>query len=180
MLFIMISDSNDRHKATTLYNTYKNIMYHTAYNILEDKELSEDAVHEAMIRIIKNLHKIDKVNSSCTYRFVVIISRNVALNIYNKRKNEVITEDVDEIEFGVDFKTPERLVVDKESVGKISEMISLLPEKLSAVLLLKSNYDCTNKEISGLLGITEDSVRQRLHRAKIVLKKMYGGVLDEK
>ena len=179
MLFMMICDSNDKHKATALYDTYKNIMYHTAFNILGDKALSEDVVQEAMIRIIKHLYKIDDINSSRTYGFVVIICRNIALNIYNKRKNEVVTEDMDEIGLSADFKSPEKLVIDKESVKRMSEMIMSLPEKLSIVVLLKTNHNCTNKEIAQLLGISEDSVRQRLHRARIILKKMYGGVKNE-
>ena len=179
MFFIILSDSSERHKVEELYNTYKHIMYNTAYDILEDKSLAEDVVHKAMIRIINNIHKIGEIKSPCTYRFVVIISRNIALNIYNKRKKEIITDFVDECEPDNNFMIPEKIVIDKESSNEFSDMILSLPEKLSSVVFLKYVHDCTNKEISDLLCLSEDNVRQRLYRAKIILKKMYGGVKNE-
>ncbi len=176
MFFMMLSDSSDVHKAEELYSTYKNVMYHTAYAILEDKTLSEDVVHETMVRIIKHFEKIKEINSPMTYRFLVIISRNIALNIYNKRKKEVYTDDIEEFETGTDFMLPEKLVIDRESYNEISGLIQSLPENLSVVIFLKYTHDCTNKEISELLNLSEDNVRQRLHRAKLILKKIYGGV----
>ena len=85
MLFMAIEDEDDLLKVERLYERYKRLLYKIAYNILKDKYLSEDAVHQTFIRIINNLHKIGEINCPQTQSFLVIMCRNVAIDIYNQR-----------------------------------------------------------------------------------------------
>ena len=64
------------------------LMHWTAEKILHDEHLAEDAVHEAFLRIIQNFHQIREIPCPKTRSFVVIIVRNVALNMQKKRKRE--------------------------------------------------------------------------------------------
>ena len=57
-------------------------MYYTANNILKDSHLAEDAVHNAFLRIINNLEKIEDINSHKTKGLIVIIVKNVSIDIY--------------------------------------------------------------------------------------------------
>lgn len=73
--------SEGKSKFEMLYHSYKYIMHHVANGILQDRQLSEDAVHEAFIRIAKNLHKIGEIKCPQTKSFVVVIVKNVALTM---------------------------------------------------------------------------------------------------
>ena len=61
LLFFAIENQNDRSKTERLYHTYKPVMAGVAYNILKDKYLAEDAVHQSFIRVINNLQKLMKM-----------------------------------------------------------------------------------------------------------------------
>lgn len=68
----------------TLMNV-KHMLY-IADSILHDVHLAEDAVSEAFIKIINNLDKINPKDCYWTRGFVVIIVRNVALDMLRKQK----------------------------------------------------------------------------------------------
>ena len=77
IIYLSLLDSREDHsKFTLLYNTYRHAMMHTAYSILNDQGLAEDAVHDAFVRAAKNFRKIGAVNSPQTKAFLIIITRN--------------------------------------------------------------------------------------------------------
>jgi DNA-directed RNA polymerase specialized sigma24 family protein len=61
-----------------------------------------------------------------------------------------------------------------ESYANIISQIKALPKILSDTLYLSIVLDHSNKEISSLLNISNDTVRQRLSRAKAMIKKNIG------
>lgn len=168
-----------------LYQTYKKLMHWVANDILQDKALAEDAVHEAFVRIIKNFHKIDNILCSETKNYVVIIVRNVALSLRKDRKNrlddnlfcsegkycaEGQSEDelnsiLENISYGFDETTDE--LFKKELISKIL----LLPESLKEILLLYGYFGYSIKEIAISLNISEDAAYKRLQRARNKLAK---------
>ncbi|MDL2248996.1 sigma-70 family RNA polymerase sigma factor, partial [Tyzzerella sp. OttesenSCG-928-J15] len=76
---------------TELYELYQKAMFYEAKNILRDNALAEDAVHSAFERVMKNLHKVKENPPHKTKRFLVIIVRNVSIDMYNKIKNQDTT-----------------------------------------------------------------------------------------
>jgi len=84
----LIESEEDKDKFEELYKTYKQLMFYTANNILKDVDLAEDAVHQAFLRIINHLDKIDEINCRKTKGFIVTIIEHVSIDIYRKRKRE--------------------------------------------------------------------------------------------
>ena len=52
-------------------------MYKTAYGILKNEFESEDAVHEAFMRVMKKLTKISEINCPQTHAYLIIIVKNI-------------------------------------------------------------------------------------------------------
>ena len=69
-----------------VYERYKKLMLSKAYDILHDYDLAQDAVSEAFIRVYKNRHKLDDLESGRTAAFLVMIVKNVSITMYNKQK----------------------------------------------------------------------------------------------
>lgn len=155
-------------KVEKLYYTYRNFMYDEAYAILNDQSLAEDAVSEAFVRIIKNLDKIKIENSSHIRNFLVIVCRNIAIDIYNKRKREVLT--MSEVEFVAD-STPEDLIINSESVRRIMDIVNNMNPIYRDTLILSRVYDMSRADIASFFGISAEAVTKRLQRAKIEIKK---------
>ena len=77
-LYLTLVEDGEVGKLEALYREYKSKMLSKAYSVLRDEGLAEDAVHNAFMRILKNLDKIDEVKSSRTRGFVLVITANVA------------------------------------------------------------------------------------------------------
>ena len=88
----LAQSDNDKDKFEQIYIRYRKLMLSVAYNILGDSELSEDAVHNAFMRILNHLDKLDDVDSPRTKGYVVIVAENVAKTMYTQRKRIVALE----------------------------------------------------------------------------------------
>ncbi|HAK43038.1 MAG TPA: RNA polymerase subunit sigma, partial [Clostridium sp.] len=69
-----------------LYDAYENKMYSIAYSILNNVEQSEDAVHDAFIKLIPHLSAIQKIESIKTKRLVVYTIKNIAIDLYRRNR----------------------------------------------------------------------------------------------
>ena len=118
----IIETEENKSKFEQIYNKYKQIMFFVANRVLRDEYLSEDAVHQAFLRIIDNLDKIDKIDCHKTKGFIVTIVENIAIDFYRKRKRENNIS-FDEVEFYIrDIKNESNLII-----NDVEEAILKLP-----------------------------------------------------
>lgn len=170
-IIMAIENERDRDIATELYKQYSSTMLYIADNILHDIHLAEDAVSEAFIKIINNLDKINPKDCYRTRGFVVIIVRNVALDILRKQKRSKVTS-IDSFDDSIPFEEPnfENMTI-KEACQRIINCIGRLNKNYSDILYLKMEFAYSNKEISEILGISQENVKTRLSRARKALKE---------
>ena len=163
ILLFAFANETDRDKFEYLYQKYKNLLLHKAYDILKDYALAEDAVSEAYIRIYKNMHKIGDPAENRSIAFAVTIVKNVALTMLSKEKAAVFAE-LDDTQ--ADSFDLEEKVLAALSSQRIYATMEPLGEELRSVFLLRYAYDYSFKEIGALLGVSENNAAVRLHRAK--------------
>lgn len=174
MFLFTIENFHDRLKTERLYLSYRKLMYKEAFEIVQNQHCAEDAVSESFVRIIDNLHKIDEQDCLKTRSFLVIICRNVAKNIYNKKiylnnqpdaYDDVLPEDVSESSDSLD------ILVKKETLSEIAGIIKNLDPIYRDVFLLKNVHGVSRAEIAAIFGISEEAVKKRLVRAKSKILK---------
>jgi len=165
----------DKSKMVRIYETYRGLMLYTAMQVLKDHALAEDAVSESIEKLIRNIHKVGDVSGYKTKALVVIIVRNTAINIWRKRKKTSAGDDI-EIEQMVD-KTPiaPDKIISMEGYNKIVNIINALPETYKDVAILSFLHEYSYSEIAEMLGISYDTVKMRISRArKLIRKKVMG------
>lgn len=82
MIYLMMIDAEeDKQKFAILYETYRHLMMKVALNVLKDTFLAEDAVHEAFIKIAKNMEKIGEIDATATKRYLLTITKNATIDI---------------------------------------------------------------------------------------------------
>lgn len=172
LLILTFSSEEQKQNFEYIYNKYKRLMLYKANGILHDYSLAEDAVSEAFIRLYKNIDKIEDRESKSTLAFVMVIVRNVCFTMLKKEKAYSYSE--------LDDESPEEYTFENKVLGQISaqeiiKSVDLLGEELKAVFLLKFSRGLSHREIGELLGISENNVTVRLHRAK----KKLAGILIE-
>lgn len=170
--FIMtIENEEDRDKITEIYKLYSGTMLYIANSILNEIHLAEDVVSEAFIKIIDNLEKIDEVDCYRTRGFVVIITRNVAIDMLRKqRKHQTVSFEEHDEDIGYEELAFDNISI-KESCDKIMSCIKDLKEDYSDILYLKLEFDCSYEEIGKILSISPENAKMRLFRARKALRK---------
>lgn len=165
----MLDDEKDKSKFEQLYLKYRQLMFYIANDILKDKHLAEDAVHKAFLKLINHLDKIQETEGHKTKSFIVIVTKNIAIDMYRKRKKEnIISLDAFEYELEDLAATYDDLYEDNEVIAAITS----LSHNYSSVLILKFSHGYSDAEIARILSITEENVRQRIARAKKKLKQI--------
>lgn len=170
MLLLTFSSEGSRDKFEYIYEKYKRLLWVKAFDILKDHALAEDAVSDAFMRVYKNLHKIENSDSPQSISFLVTIVRNVSINIYHRQKR-ITAIDISEYEEADPFNM-EEAVATTDELQTALKLVNSLQEEYRAVFLLKYAHDMSHKEIAEVLGISENNVTVRLHRAKAKITKL--------
>ena len=165
ILILTFSSADERDKFELLYNRYKSLLLHKAYGILHDSGLAEDAVSEAYLRVYRNLHKIDDPESPSAAAFLVTIVKNTALTLLQKERRQPVLEFEEAAPVADDFDL-EAEVIGRMNADDISRVVDSLSDDLRDVFVLRYAYDMPHREIGKALGITENNVTVRLHRAR--------------
>ncbi|MHB8065220.1 MAG: RNA polymerase sigma factor, partial [Ruminiclostridium sp.] len=171
--FITICAASNSGGMENLYERYSKDMFKVAFRILDDYQLAQDAVQSAFINIIDSIDKIDEVDCNRTRAFVVIIVRNISINLYRKRKKQkdLVLDDIEEILTNSKENIDES-IINEETFNNIATAIKELHPTYADVISLKYFYDYSDKEIGKMLNISHGNVRIRLYRARQNLIKL--------
>ena len=150
-------------------------MYNISFNILKDKFDAEEAVAQTFLKIINNIEKISALPCPQIEPYCVIILKNETMNIIRKRKKLVYVEDVDYFDHSEgDYNIEEEYLetLDKE---KLISYIDRLSDEEKYFMHLRFVNEMKFKDISGLLGITEEAAKKRGQRILKKLRRYYEG-----
>lgn len=165
----MIIDSPEEKRVfVVIYEKYRYLMMKVAHDVLKDNFLAEDAVHEAFIKIAHNMQNIHDVESVETKRYLIIVAKNAAIDIYRSRKKQM-KEEMFIDELGEDAGPITYLKTDIDN--EILDILKNLPVKYRDVFLLKYSNHMSNAEISKILNRSEGTIRQRIARGKLIIKE---------
>lgn len=170
-LYLSLLDTpEEKSKFEQLYRLYRQDMFKMAYGILENKYDTEDAVHEAFMRVMKKLTKISEINCPQTHAYLLIIVKNTALKILKKRK-KTTDVDTDTIEIADDFGLEEYVISNME-VERIKHILEQLSDDYYEVLFLELFMEFSISDIAEQLGLTYENTKKRLQRAKKKFKEI--------
>ncbi|MDD4780222.1 MAG: sigma-70 family RNA polymerase sigma factor [Tissierellia bacterium] len=170
MFFILTGDNKQKLKFERLYKKYNKVMFYVANNILQDECLAEDAVQQAFINIYKNLDRIDESDCRKTRNFLVIICKNVSIDMYNQRKKHA--EDQLDTNMPYEGESVSDIVISTASIDELHKLVGKLNSIYQEVVFLKFIYDFSVEEIANMKNINTKTVQKRIERAKKQLIKL--------
>lgn len=170
MYLALLRTSEEKRRFEHLYITYKHVLYNYAYEILKDVQLSEDAVSEAFLILTDHMDNIEGRPDQDARNYLIIIVKNAAKTIRNKRNYNIYDED--ELDKFPDMQDIETVVEDKSEKQRIYKLIKQLKPIYADVLILKYYYGMELEQIAASLGITYENAKTRLHRGRAMLKEM--------
>ena len=153
MLFCSIPVEN-QDSIAYLFQKYKRQLFYYISKIIHDPKLQEDALQESFYIISKNYNKIKDLDSAETRNYLYTIVKTTSLKIYNKEKLYSCMEFNENI---IDF-----------NINALSELSNTDKD----LIIMRYYLDLNIKEISELLSVKENTVSQRILRAKQRLVKI--------
>ena len=175
-----IENDQERDAVERIFALYYKRMYKRAYDILNNPHDAEDAVQDTIVRISENVRDFMDTDSPETIALISIYTRNVALNMYKRKKKQNTIfdqrEDISDMNLHIEAagEDVEEIVINKETVELVRNAINQLDDMYRDVVLMKYFYHKRNLDIAEILGIESSQVNGRLFRAKKMLREILG------
>lgn len=147
-----------------LIRRYNQRLYRAVRAILRNEEEAEDAMQEAYVSAFVHLDQFAGEAKFSTW--LIRIAVNEALGRLRRRKQ--MEEMAEIVSAGAD---PERTAYGKELRSALESAVDTLPSTYRSVFVLRDIEEMTGLETAACLGITEETVKTRLHRARRFLRQ---------
>lgn len=171
--------AGEKHLFHDLIRPCERGIYFMLFSLLKNETEAEDVAQETVIKVYQNL---DKFRGESQFRtWVFSIARNEGLarlrKIGNRREDSL---DAETDEQGGDYtpailtswhEIPVEALEKKELAAILRKAIAGLPEIYRNVVLLRDIEEMDIRETAAALGISEASVKVRLHRARAMLQR---------
>jgi len=158
-----------------LMRRYNQRLFRVARAILKDEAEAEDVMQQAYVNAYTHLHQFEERAQFGTWLTRIAVHEALA-----RRRRRARFEEVDAMP-EYDKRTMEQLTskdlspedqaIRREMRGILEAAVDTIPEIYRAVFLLREVEALSTSETAECLGISEDTVKTRLHRARAMLRQ---------
>lgn len=161
-----------------LVTRYQDSLFRVARRMCGEVEAAEDVLQETFVKAYLNLDRFrgEAKWSTWLYR----IAQNECL-MRRRREPEQPVDSLDEVlemaegevhqEVADWSANPEAVALQGELRVVLDEAIAALPEDYRLIFLLRDVEGFSAKEVQGITGLTIPTIKARLHRARLFLRK---------
>jgi len=158
----------------TLYSRYCKQVYYSAYSIINDRELAQDAVQETFLKAYRHFDSFMQQEQQEIW--LRAVSRNVAIDMYRRQRREMKSYlalwDASRGMADMDRIDVEGTVVDQHFLRKL---LSILEPVNRQALLLVYEYGLSYEQLADYQKTSISAVKSRIHRTK---QKLRGAALQ--
>lgn len=157
----------------------QNTVYSFSMKVCGHPEDAEDTMQEVLFRSLKHLGKLQDPRALSVWLYTV--TRNRCWRMRRKPASEsgrhvsieeLMPDDAELASLQEDGgSSPERGALQAEEQAILHQAVLRLPEALRLVLVLHDMEELTSDEVAQVLGLQPGTVRVRLHRARLAVRK---------
>ena len=166
-----------------LIRRHDRYLYRIARSVLLDDHEAEDVVQETYVRAFTRL--VDFRGDASLSTWLTRIALNEALQRRRRRRRTVHLDVIDAARNRADMQIdrspmiapdqdPERATAQHQIRRFLERAIDDLPEAFRTVFVMRDIEEATTAETATLLGIRQQTVKTRLHRARRMLRAALG------
>lgn len=143
-----------------LYEMYFTSVFRYIYFRVRSRPEAEDLTQVVFVKAFEAMPRFTEQGRS-PLAFFFTIARNTVINFWRK-KREVLPRDPEEFFATLvsNQATPEEIVSRAEQFSNVKLVIQSLTDEQQEVITLRFMGELSNREIAGMLGKSEDAVRQ--------------------
>ena len=133
-----------------------------------NQDEAEDTVQDVVLKLWTMRDRLGDYRS--VEAMAVVITRHLCLS---RKRDYGKCLDLQALKETTGSGSPEQLLIGRETEGRLLELIDSLPDRQQAILRMKHVDGMETDEIAALTGMTADSVRQNLSRARRNIMKRF-------
>jgi RNA polymerase sigma-70 factor (ECF subfamily) len=157
----------------TLFRRYQRQLFQTALRVLGNAEDAEDALQDGLLSAYRNLKRFEGRSQFSTWLTRIVINAALMKRRSSKARPAVSLDDTqheDELpaseRFADDGPNPEQVYAGTEIREMINENLGELSPLLRSAFLLREVEGYSTGEAAKKLGVTENTLKARLWRAR--------------
>ncbi len=165
MQLISRSQAKDAEAFAALFEKYKNLVYRTAYLMLDDASEAEEALQEVFVLVYKSLEGFDPSRGAFT-TWLYRVTIHYCLN--HRRKRRIVAQPLEDTSLaGLD---PDLAAFAQKD--EIRQAIARLNENQRAVIILRYYGELPYAEIAQSLDVPVGTIKSRLDRSLRALRQL--------
>jgi RNA polymerase sigma-70 factor (ECF subfamily) len=167
--------------------TLQGIVYGFGMKVCGTPEDAEDTAQETLIRLARDLKEFPNARALAVWLYKVaktqcLMSRRkskyapaqmLVLDALMPKGSGTSAPQVKSWEI-----TPEEITLKKELRSKLEDAILALPKPYRLVLILRDMEQLDTREVAEVMGISENTTKMRLHRARVFLRNTLAGYVQ--
>jgi RNA polymerase sigma-70 factor, ECF subfamily len=158
----------------------QNTVFSFSMRVCGQREDAEDTMQEVLLKSVPHLPKFDSPKALVVWLYKVAKNRCL---MSRRRSKFAPNPDLSLEELMPDRKeleqlrsdgssiNPEAFAIRSEEAGRLREAIQRLPPQYRIVLVLRDMEGLTDEEVAEITGLRSGTVRVRLHRARLFVRK---------
>ena len=150
--------------------TYKKA-YYVSLKYMQNEDDAYDIVHDAYIRAFERISQLEDDSKFESWLNTIVAS--TALNALKKKKPDLFTDIAGDEEYDVserfeaDYSEQPEVVMDQNETSRlVQEIIGELSDEQRACVTMYYMQEMSVKEISGILNVSDNTVKSRLNYAR--------------
>jgi RNA polymerase sigma factor (sigma-70 family) len=155
----------DSNAQKALYDIYSSKMYGLCYRYLKDAMEAEDVLIVAFTRIFERIEQFKGEGSFEGWIRRIVV--NEALTSLRKRRSMYLDAELEKADYELDYSKLE----DHLEAEDLMQLINALPTGYRIVFNMYAIDGYSHKEIADSLGISENTSKSQLSRARTYLQK---------
>ena len=170
-----------------LIEDYWGELHFLALRLLADEAIAKDCTQEAFIKAITKIKSFKGLGSFKSWLHQIVVNEAlIELRKKTARKEESLDElmlDFDETGHYVECYQGQLVDIDalQESIEvkqQIKKSIDKLPDKFRVILILRDYEGYSTKEVAERMGMSEQNVKVRLHRARLAMRNLLHSTIN--
>jgi len=175
------------HDVERALETLQKIVYGFGMKVCGVREDAEDTAQETLLRLARQLKEFPDARALAVWLYKVAKSQC----LMSRRKSKFAPAQMLSLDALMPNEgtaaapatksweiTPEEIVLNKELRRKLEDAVLALPPHYRMVLILRDMEQLDTREVAEVMGISEQTAKMRLHRARVSIRNTLAGYIQ--
>ena len=163
-----------------LLELHRDRVYNITFRMLGNRAEAEDVAQEVFITVFKTIESFREESKFSTWLYRVAVNHTKNRIKYLARRHDRDRDELDETSQATNGAVngapmraaqPDKALASAQMEKLLQQAIADLDDDQRAVVILRDVEDLSIEEICEITGLPDGTVKSRLHRARLVLRK---------